>query len=292
MTGDNMDKLQLQDIYSFGEVVPSPLDNAIYLNIPLDGNWFALPKAQLTDTEINLLTALFLEKNDVTINDEQHPWYGFLFEGKPIENVAGSYRIIQFNLVNPNQKQSRQEWLDAFSSMFNKVADAFFLTESYGIIVEEKSKSSYSLEELEGILLTLESDFIFKTKAFLGSFLNVSDGFPRFFQEEKQIFLEELPNIKSKSAFSLSQVALHFFTKNMVKKSLIMQIFKKKLSIDGEMQDIITALWNNQGNISSTAKELFMHRNTLQYRLEKFHEQTGLSLKSMDDLVLSYLLVA
>ncbi|NRE28611.1 Fis family transcriptional regulator, partial [Enterococcus faecalis] len=51
------------------------------------------------------------------------------------------------------------------------------------------------------------------------------------------------------------------------------------------------ALWKNQGNISSTAKDLFMHRNTLHYRLEKFFEQTGLSLKKMDDLIFCYLLL-
>lgn len=70
-----------------------------------------------------------------------------------------------------------------------------------------------------------------------------------------------------------------------------MQVFKKKLSLDEDMALIISALWKHQGNISSTAKELFMHRNTLQYRIDKFYDQTNLSLKNMDDLVLAYLLV-
>ena len=54
---------------------------------------------------------------------------------------------------------------------------------------------------------------------------------------------------------------------------------------------IISLYGNIEGNISSTAKELFMHRNTLQYRIDKFYDQTNLSLKNMDDLVLAYLLV-
>ena len=45
------------------------------------------------------------------------------------------------------------------------------------------------------------------------------------------------------------------------------------------MEDIIIELWKNFGNISSAAKQLFMHRNTLQYRIEKFDEQTGFNLK-------------
>ncbi|WP_227869161.1 helix-turn-helix domain-containing protein [Tetragenococcus halophilus] len=46
-----------------------------------------------------------------------------------------------------------------------------------------------------------------------------------------------------------------------------------------------------QGNISSAAKELFMHRNTLQYKVDKFQEQTKTNLKKMDDLFLCYLLI-
>lgn len=287
-----MEKQQLQEIYSFGNMLPAPKDPSLYLNIPIENQWFVLALAELSESEVKLLTHLYANQKALTVNEQQHPWYRFLFEQKPLEQPTGTYRIIQFNLMNHVSKVDRQEWLEAFASMFTHLADYFFVTETYGLLVEEKQENNYSLEELEGILLTLESDFLWKGKAFLGSSLTVSDGFPRFFQEEKNIFLTELPTIKSQSAFSLSQVALHYFTKEALDQSLIMQIFSKKLTIDVEMTEIITVLWRNQGNISSTAKELFMHRNTLQYRLEKYHEQTGLSLKNMDDLVLSYLLVA
>ncbi|AYW51335.1 hypothetical protein C7H83_13095 [Tetragenococcus halophilus] len=58
-----------------------------------------------------------------------------------------------------------------------------------------------------------------------------------------------------------------------------------------EFIKIISKLWEMQGNISSAAKELFMHRNTLQYKVDKFQEQTKTNLKKMDDLFLCYLLI-
>ncbi|WP_052077226.1 helix-turn-helix domain-containing protein [Tetragenococcus muriaticus] len=54
---------------------------------------------------------------------------------------------------------------------------------------------------------------------------------------------------------------------------------------ESEFIQMIAALWKTQGNLSSAAKELFMHRNTLQYKVDKFQQQTKTNLKKMDDLV-------
>ena len=38
-------------------------------------------------------------------------------------------------------------------------------------------------------------------------------------------------------------------------------------------------------NLSDTARQLFIHRNTLVYRLDKVQRQTGLDLRHFDDAV-------
>lgn len=286
-----MEPSQLEILYPQAERVVSPKDENLFVNIPFNDQWLSLDKQHLSSTEIKLLNQLFSSSEKENIDGTKHPWFNFLFKQQPLEEPSGIYRVVQFQLIKEITDKGRHSWLKAFSSMFENVSDAFFISNTYGVLIEKKSKQSISLEQLEGILLTLESDFSCKVKAFMGSFYNFSEGFPRFFHEEKNIFEQELPHIKSKAAIALPQVALHFFTKDMINNSLIMQVFGRKLAADTEMKEIIISLWNNQGNISSTAKELFMHRNTLQYRIEKFYEQTGLHLKSMDDLVLSYLIV-
>ena len=55
--------------------------------------------------------------------------------------------------------------------------------------------------------------------------------------------------------------------------------------IDSEMMSTIITLFKHELNLGDTAKELFIHRNTLVYRLEKFERQTGLDLRSFDDAV-------
>ena len=51
------------------------------------------------------------------------------------------------------------------------------------------------------------------------------------------------------------------------------------------------AMWQNLGNISKAANDLYVHRNTLQYRIDRFFQETGVNLKTMDDLLLSYLAI-
>ncbi|WP_235425173.1 helix-turn-helix domain-containing protein [Heyndrickxia ginsengihumi] len=44
----------------------------------------------------------------------------------------------------------------------------------------------------------------------------------------------------------------------------------------------------NYTNTSLTSKQLFIHRNSLQYRIEKFEEKTNLNLKMFTDAMFAY----
>jgi len=48
-------------------------------------------------------------------------------------------------------------------------------------------------------------------------------------------------------------------------QNVLVEYYRRLLNKDTDIQPIISALWKNQGNISSTAKDFFMHRNTLHY---------------------------
>ncbi len=55
--------------------------------------------------------------------------------------------------------------------------------------------------------------------------------------------------------------------------------------LDEETRIIINAFFDNNLNISETARQLYVHRNTLVYRLEKLHQASGLDLRIFDDAV-------
>ena len=47
----------------------------------------------------------------------------------------------------------------------------------------------------------------------------------------------------------------------------------------------IHKFFENNLNVSETARKLFVHRNTLVYRLEKIKKLTGLDLREFDDAI-------
>ena len=52
-----------------------------------------------------------------------------------------------------------------------------------------------------------------------------------------------------------------------------------------EMLYTIEMFFKKDLNLSDTARQLYIHRNTLVYRLDKVQRQTGLDLRHFDDAV-------
>lgn len=278
---------ELVDLYPTGKI-QTEKSNMNDLSLPVDGKYFIINKDLLHETEIRLLEKLFPSK-EWTVNYQKHPWYGYLFNQIPLD-IEGTFRVLQFQLKKPKEFL-QLEWEKSMKDIFPDLVDFFFINENDGALIEKYTGKNYSLEELKSIFLTLDADFDSSTTVFIGNFYVADDGFPQLFEEEQRIFKDERETLRGNSTFSLSAVALHYYTKNAMNQSAIVQALKKQLVLTPEVQQIILSLWHNQGNISSAAKDLYMHRNTLHYRLEKFYEQTGLSLKQMDDLVFCYLLI-
>ena len=56
-------------------------------------------------------------------------------------------------------------------------------------------------------------------------------------------------------------------------------------TISSETMNTINTLFEKGLNISEAARELYVHRNTLVYRIEKFEHDSGLDLRNFDDAV-------
>ncbi len=65
----------------------------------------------------------------------------------------------------------------------------------------------------------------------------------------------------------------------------IKEIFGENVpdDIDDEMMMTINKFFENNLNVSETSRQLFLHRNTLVYRIEKLAKSTGLDIRNFDD---------
>ena len=55
--------------------------------------------------------------------------------------------------------------------------------------------------------------------------------------------------------------------------------------LDDETKTTIQKFFENNLNVSEASRQLFVHRNTLVYRLDKIHKITGLDLRKFDDAI-------
>ena len=70
-------------------------------------------------------------------------------------------------------------------------------------------------------------------------------------------------------------------------KMFIKEIFEDKTpdQFDEETLSTINKFFENNLNVSETSRQLYIHRNTLVYRLDKLEKSTGLDLRIFDDAI-------
>lgn len=68
-------------------------------------------------------------------------------------------------------------------------------------------------------------------------------------------------------------------------RMFIQEIFGDTIpdELDDEMLSTINKFFENNLNVSETSRQLFVHRNTLVYRIEKLQKSTGLDIRTFDD---------
>ena len=282
---------QLLNLYPQATVQQQPQNPDTYLSIKIDSQWFILPKENLSPTEVQLLK-IFSDTKEASqsLNQRKHPWSDFLLRNGKLPQVKGKkVRFIQaFVTINDD---NREEWANSFKTIFSNsdVCDSFWLTPQKYILVEQISNENYSQEDFAGIAETLDINLNTKTRFFIGNYWETTNQLVSIFSEEQKI-TDYAVTKSNETAISISQVAIDYWLNNYIKKSHLFSNYKKQLHLSDQMVKVITTLYNECGNISSTAKKLYIHRNTLQYQIEKFQHQTGLNLKNMNDLVFCYFL--
>lgn len=99
----------------------------------------------------------------------------------------------------------------------------------------------------------------------------------KVFDTEKSIISYENLGI-ARLIYQLPTTLCDMFLKEIFKRGSID-------SLDHETLFTIQRFFENNLNVSETSRKLFVHRNTLVYRLEKIRKITGLDLREFDDAI-------
>jgi hypothetical protein len=261
-----------------------------WFHIEGENGWFGFQKNEMNDSQFDLLKTLFqhyMPENNKE-NTEEFKWSQYLFFGGSLpEKTCENFRIIQFQINNtPIDKEAVET---VFKGFIHRSSIIIWNGANRGSILE-RDGHFLDDEEYSSFAEALQSDFYFTITFYIGKILSFTLESPKIFTQERDFFTAGLSVISSERVLSFETILPHLLISRLDYHEL--EPFKNWFSILGEDKELLLTIRTfieNNGHNTNTAKKLFIHRNTLQYRLDKFTEKTGLPLKNYHNFFTAYL---
>lgn len=185
--------------------------------------------------------------------------------------------------------------LDIISELFpEKQKDFVFnISETDTVIVKEVRQGidARDIENLaRSIADTLESEHYIKTIVGIGTIVSSIKELASSFKDA-QVALEVGKVFDTEHSIisydNLGIARLIYQLPTTLCEQFLREVFKKGSidSLDQETLFTIQRFFENNLNVSETSRGLFVHRNTLVYRLEKIKKLTGLDLREFDHAI-------
>lgn len=246
-------------------------------------NWLAIPKTNLTEKELHLLQVLYEQVKipSMPITTLSRKWYEFLLLNGSIPSLSAesNLRFIQFHIKGNGVDQTEIE--SAIKGFFSDEVQIIWEDVFNGIVIEERSQLALTESELTSIADTLESDFYVKVSFYIGKLYSISSHLRSHFLQEKEYFEFAKKNLAGTNIITFEKIFPAYVAFNLPNhiKDKVNNELSTVFSEDPELYTTIKVFLENNLNASLTAKKLYIHRNTLQYRIDKFIDKTGVQLK-------------
>ena len=160
------------------------------------------------------------------------------------------------------------------------------------VILIKSVEANASYEELCGVANTIvdmmNAEAMLNVRVAFGNVVTELKDVSKSYKEAKlaldvgKIFYEE-KRVIAYSTLGIGRLIYQLPT-NLC-RLFIEEIFGENLlaDFDDETLHTISKFFDNNLNVSETSRQLYVHRNTLVYRIEKIQKSTGLDLRSFED---------
>lgn len=200
--------------------------------------------------------------------------------------------VLLVRVVNSNDISA----FDVIQNLFpDKQKDFVFNISERDIVLVKEIKNGISSKDIEklarSIVDTLGSEFYTRVVIGIGTIVAGIKELPRSFKEA-QVALEVGKVFDNERAIvsynNLGIARLIYQLPTTLCETFLNEVFKKGSidSLDHETLFTIQKFFENNLNVSETSRKLFVHRNTLVYRLEKIKKLTGLDLREFDHAII------
>ena len=207
-------------------------------------------------------------------------------------NVDVTRVVLLVRVVSTNDVSA----YDVIQNLFpDKQKDFVFNISESDIVLIKEIKAGIDSKDLEklarSIVDTLSSEFYTKSIVGIGTSVVGLKELARSFKEA-QVALEVGKVFDTDQSIvsydNLGIARLIYQLPTTLCETFLKEVFKTGSidSLDHETLFTIHKFFENNLNVSETSRKLFVHRNTLVYRLEKIKKLTGLDLREFDHAII------
>ena len=224
-----------------------------------------------------------------------------------LDNILPSDIYVKSKELRFNAEETRVVFLIKFHSKsdvlsFDMVQNIFpdknkdyvISTGEQDIVLVKEVKPNTDIKEIEKIAKsiadTLNSEFYVKVSIGIGTVVDNIKDLARSYKEAQVAFefgkvFDTEKNIISYENLGIGRLIYQLPT--TLCEMFLQEVFKNGSldSLDRETLMTIQCFFENNLNVSETSRKLFVHRNTLVYRLEKIRKLTGLDLREFDHAI-------
>ena len=184
---------------------------------------------------------------------------------------------------------------EMLQNMFpDKARDYVISVGEHDIVLVKELKPGTDMKEIENMAIniadTLSSEFYTKVVIGISTIVENIKDLAKAYQEAQVALevgkvIENEKNIISYENLGIGRLIYQLPT--TLCEMFLQEVFKKGSleSLDRETLMTIQCFFENNLNVSETSRKLFVHRNTLVYRLEKIRNLTGLDLREFNHAI-------
>ena len=208
-------------------------------------------------------------------------------------HIETNVKRVVFLIETKNEKDVNA--LETVRSLFStKTKDFITAVDEKNIILVREVKPGETYEELEKtantILDMLNTEAMSKVHIAFGTIVNEIKDVSRSYKEAKMALDVGKIFYSGKNVVAYSNLGIGRLIYQLplpLCRMFIKEIFdgKNPDEFDEETLTTINKFFENSLNVSETSRQLYIHRNTLVYRLDKLQKSTGLDLRIFEDAI-------
>ncbi len=215
-------------------------------------------------------------------------WLEFLLHDKKslYETIKKGYQVIRFTFFTHHFDAEMKIEFDQLMKEFHDQSTVLFLDRQYGVILDLSPGVEYSFKEMAE---AIQQDFYQNINFYQTQVYALTEEVSSVFRLEFMLY-QKYRDV-SQLMIGSHDLLLQYMIQSLNLYEGYEQFHQKFQAIPYDLTEVAKIYMENNFNVSTGAKAIYMHRNTFMNKLERFIQLSGLNIKEFRDALIAYAII-